>query len=112
MPVPTGRKVKVFSEKLGETVQRPSCTKYDIRLQGTLFGSTLSKQIPEARRNVREKSLLVETKIQALLEKAAIKMIHSRQDKYLSSISLVEKKDSCQRPVINLKNLNQHIPYE
>ena len=53
VPVPTGRKVKVFSEKLGETVQRPSCTKYDIGLQGTLFGSTLSKKIPESSTNVQ-----------------------------------------------------------
>ena len=53
VPVPTGRKVKVFSEKLGETAQRPSCTKYDIGLQGTLFGSTLSKKIPESSTNVQ-----------------------------------------------------------
>ena len=29
VPAHTGRKDKVFSEKMGETVQRPSCTKYD-----------------------------------------------------------------------------------
>ena len=60
----------------------------------------------------REKSLLVDTEIQTVLEKGAIGMIDSSQDKYLSSIFLVEKKDSSQRPVINLKSLNQHIPYE
>ena len=57
----------------------------------------------------REKSLLVDTEIQTLLEKGAIKIIYPSQDKYLSSILLVEKKDSSQRPVINLKSLNQHI---
>ena len=46
------------------------------------------------------------------MEKRAIKTIDSSQGKYLSSIFLVEKKDSNQRPVINLKSLNQHIPYE
>ena len=60
----------------------------------------------------REKSLLVDTEIQTLLEKGVIKMIDSSQDKYLSSVSLVEQKDSSQRPVINLKSLNQHILYE
>ena len=60
----------------------------------------------------REKSLLVDTEIQTRLEKGATKIIYPSQDKYLSSILLVEKKDSSQRPVINLKSLNQHIPYE
>ena len=48
VPVPNGRKVKVFSEKSGEIVQRPSSKKYDFGLQGSVFGSTLSRQIPEA----------------------------------------------------------------
>ena len=98
---------------MGETAQRPSCTEYDFVLQGTLFGSTPSKQIPEASANVQgEISVIVDTEIQTPLEKGAIKTIDSSQDKYLSSIFLVEKKDSSQRPIINLKNLNQHIPYE
>ena len=53
--VPTGKKVKVFSEKLGESVQSPSCSKYGFGLQGTVFGSTPSKQIPEASSNVQGK---------------------------------------------------------
>ena len=53
-----------------------------------------------------EKSLLVDTEIPTLLEKGQIKMIDASQDKYLSSTILVEKKDSRQRPVINLKSLN------
>ena len=53
VPVPTGRKAKVFSEKLGETVQRSRCTKYDFGLQDTVFGSTLSSQIPETSANVQ-----------------------------------------------------------
>ena len=54
VPVPTGRKVKVFSEKLEETVQRPSYTKYDFGVQGTLFRSSPTKQIPETSANVQE----------------------------------------------------------
>ena len=65
------------------------------------------KQVPVP----REKYLLVDIEIQTLLEKGPIKMTDSSHDKYLSSIFLVEKKDSSQRPVINLKSLNQHIPY-
>ena len=60
----------------------------------------------------REKFLSVDTEIQTLLEKGEIKMIDSSQDKYLSSIFLVEKKHSNQRSVIGLKSLNQHFPYK
>ena len=60
----------------------------------------------------REKFLSVDTEIQTLLEKGEIKMIDSSQDKYLSSIFLVEKKHSNQRAVIDLKSLNQHFPYK
>ena len=60
----------------------------------------------------REKFLSVDTEIQTLLEKGEIKMIDSSQDKYLSSIFLVEKKHSNQRAVIDLKSLNQRFPYK
>ena len=88
--VPTGRKVKVFSEKLGETVQWPSCSKYDFGLQGTLFRSTPSKQIPKTSTNVQGE-ISVSSYIYPLLEKRAIKAIDSSQDKNLSSIFLVKK---------------------
>ena len=44
----------------------------------------------------REKSLSVDTEIQSLLEKGAIKMIDSSHD---NSIFLVEKKDSRQSSI-------------
>ena len=99
--VPTGRKIEVFSERLRETVQWPSCSKYDFGLQGTLFGSTPSKQIPEAGSSVQG-NIFVSSYRYPLLEKKAIKVIDSSQDKYLSSIFLVKKKDLNQRPFINL----------
>ena len=99
--VPTGRKVEVFSEKVRETVQWPSCSKYDFGLQGTLFGSTPWKQMPEASSSIQGK-ISVSSYRYPLLEKSAIKVIDSSQDKYLTSIFLVKKKDSNQRPFINL----------
>ena len=110
VPVPTGRKVKVFSEKLREPVQGPSCTNMILgyKVKAIPRQSKYPRQVPMS----REKSLLVDTEIQTLLQKGEIKMIDSSQDKYLSSILLVEKKDSSQMPVINLKSLSQHIPYE
>ena len=101
MRVPTGRKVEVFSEKVTETVQWPSCSKYDFGLQGTLFGSTPSKQIPEAGSSIQG-NIFVSSYRYPLLEKKEIRVIDLSQDKYLSSIFLVKKKDLNQRPFINL----------
>jgi len=47
----------------------------------------------------REKMSLVDKEVQSLLEKGAIKEIQSEEGKFFSSIFLVEKKDSGQRPV-------------
>ena len=101
MRVPTGMKVEVFPEKLRETVQRPSCSKNDFGLQGTVFGSTPSKQMPEASSNIQGE-ISVSSYRYPLLEKSAIKVPDASQDKYLSSMFLVKKKDSNQRPFINL----------
>ena len=86
VPVPTGRKVKVFSEKLRKTVQQPSCTKYDFGLQGTLFGSTPSKLIPEASANVQGEISVSGYRNLDTYRERSNQMIDSSQDKYLSSI--------------------------
>ena len=67
----------------------------------TLFGSTPSNQMSETSTNVQGE-ISVSSYSYPLLEKGAIKVIDSSQDKYLSSIFLVKKKDSNQRPFINL----------
>ena len=47
-----------------------------------------------------------------MLEKKAIGIVHfPNKNQFLSSLFLVSKKDGGNRPVINLKSLNQHIPY-
>jgi len=60
----------------------------------------------------QEKQKLVNIEIQAMLEKGAIIAVPPCKGQFLSSIFLVEKKVSGQRPVINLKNLNSFIPYD
>ena len=76
MPVSTGRKVKVFSDKLGETVEQPSCTKYNFGLKGILFRipcqSKYLRQVPMS----REKSLLVDTELVSWFKSGQIFELH------------------------------------
>ena len=59
-----------------------------------------------------EQTILVDQEIQEMLKKgAAIKPALSSQEQFPSPIFLVPKKDSEQRLVLNLKKLNQTIPY-
>ena len=57
---PLAGKFKVLSEKLGERVQWPGCSKYDFGLKSTLFGSTPSKLMPEVSSNVKGKIYLTD----------------------------------------------------
>ena len=77
----------------------------EIPLIETLSSVDCSSFIP------REGNELVQQEIQSLLEKGAIEIAQPSQDQELSSLFLREKKDSSQRPILNLKNSNQYIPY-
>ena len=57
---------------------------------------------------------LVTLEIQELLQKGAIHLVPPSQETpgFLSSLFLVPKKGGGQRPVVNLKPLNQFLPYE
>ena len=56
---------------------------------------------------------LVDTEISEMLTKGAITVFHKDQKKgFLSHLFLVGKRDGSYGPVINLKELNKHIPYQ
>ena len=46
-----------------------------------------------------------------LLNKGAVEEVYPQKDQFLSNIFIVKKKDDGNRPVINLKELNQYIPF-
>ena len=55
---------------------------------------------------------LVNQEIQSMLEKGAVQIVHPVEKQFLSNIFLVGKKEGGNRPVINLKELNNHFPYQ
>ena len=66
------------------------------------------KSLPHQKSLQKEELSLVREEIEPMLRKKAIK---PQKDQFLSNLFLIPKKDGEQRPVINLKQLNSHIPY-
>ena len=55
---------------------------------------------------------LMEEEVSNMLMKGAIREVTETQGQFLSHLFLKEKKDGSQRPIIDLKELNTHIPYQ
>ena len=65
--------------------------------------------IPHTSRYSAEQTQLIVEEVQELLNKGAVVQIHSPRRGFYSNLFLVPKKDGEQRPVINLKALNQFV---
>ena len=72
------------------------------------------EKIPLPRSFSQEEIPMVEKEVQEMLQKGAIHMVPLDQTSggFVSHIFLVPRKGGGQRPVINLKNLNQFLRYE
>ena len=60
----------------------------------------------------REHALEIDNEINGLIKKQVIRECNHVHSEFLSPIFSVPKKDGKVRLILNLKNLNQHIPYE
>ena len=77
------------------------------------LSTPIQNQVPLQLVSKEEEMCLVDHEVQEMLSKGAIELLELCQGQFLSSLFLVEKKEAgCFRPVINLKSLNQYIPYE
>ena len=71
----------------------------------------LQSKIPSQPIVSREGEESVKLWIKEMLKKRAIRKVQPSKGEFVSNLFLVKKKDGCQRPVINLKQLNAYIPY-
>ena len=69
------------------------------------------QKIPNFTRMNKKQITLVYLKLKEMLRKGAIKRTQPAQVEFLSNLFLVGKKYGVYRPVINLKMLNQFIPF-
>ena len=60
----------------------------------------------------REHAPEIDSEINGLIKKQVIRECNHIHGEFLSPIFSVLKKDGKVRLILNLKNLNQHIPYE
>ncbi len=80
--------------------------------QLALLGRPTQWKTPHPSQFNQEQWVLIQEEMDNLLEKGAISEVYNPQDGYFSNLFLVPKKDRGQRPVINLKGLNQFVQYE
>lgn len=60
----------------------------------------------------QEYTSLMTAQIQEMLEKGVIKPVNNCKNQFISNLFLVSKKNGGQRPVINLRQLNQFLVYK
>ena len=72
----------------------------------------VQQKIPETPHVNLDQRHQVEVEIVKMLEKGAICQTSHLKEEFLSNVFLVGKKGGVNRPVINLRHLNQFIPYQ
>ena len=77
-----------------------------------LLSAPKQEVIPHSPHFSSENQTLLQEEIQTLLEKQAIEIVPLQTMGFYSSMFMVSKKDGGQRPVINLKRLNNHVRSE
>ena len=109
--IPAAGRLKYFLQNWEKLTQDPQILQLVKGYQIPFHTYPLQQFPPHPLKLNKEEQLQVDTEVQNMLTKGAIKEVPPSVDKFLSTIFLVPKKDSGHRPVINLKTLNSHIPY-
>ena len=72
----------------------------------------VQEKAPKVHKLNQEQQKQVDLEVKAMLEKGSISKVCHSKGEFLSSLFLISKKGGVNRPVINLKDLNQVILYK
>ena len=108
---PVGGRLRLFSKQWKRITNDPAILNL-VNGWEIEFHTHPQEAIAKQKTNMAaDERLAVEGEIAAMLEKGAIEKSGAVQGQVLSGIFLREKKDGSSRPILNLKGLNDHIPY-
>ena len=105
------RKTKLFHRKFAKLTKDPSVLEIVSGIKIPFISCPIQDQIPVCSFS-KNQTAVIDLEIAELLQKKAIVRVSPCPDQFLSSIFLVPKKDGGNRPVINLKHLNQFVEYQ
>lgn len=80
---------------------------YKIEFYQTPFQTHIPSEIPFS----KEQADFVSEEVYKLVQKVAIEPVQRSNDQFMSTIFLVPKSDGSNRPVINLRFLNEFVQY-
>ena len=69
-------------------------------------------RVPHTPQIVQEQTDIIQVEMENMLKKGTIQQTGHQTGEYLSNIFLVRKRDGINRPMVNLRYLNQFIPYQ
>lgn len=106
--VPVGGRVKHFYQNWKVITRDPWILQSIKGIELPLLSNPYQKKIPVPSKFKTEEQVLIDSEIENLVLKNAVRETTPTSDSFYSNVFLVPKKGGELRPVINLKNLNIH----
>ena len=111
--VPFAGRIKYFQKQWTQITSNPEIlaivSSWVILLIST---PNQNKNPPQIKMESHKKELLTK-EVKCMLEKGVIIKVNEKKGQFLSNIFLREKKEKGKfRPIVNLRHLNEHIPYQ
>ena len=108
----TGRKPKILFRKIGKINSRCEYFAHCSGLQNSFLPNPISVWCSPISKGESKGKVTNEFENKGNAEKGAIQMVKSEPGEFPSKLLLVNKKNGCHRPVINLKFWNSFILYQ